>query len=458
MENNFILFAAFLGGISAISLPLGSLLGLSWQPSHKIVGAMTAFGGGALIAALAVELVAPTAIHYAHAETPIEKSEASVHLIKLIIGGLIGGGLFIGLNNIINEKGGFLRNASFTISYLIKINTEKRKKVLSLISRSELIRCLPAPLVNEILSKTRERNFEKGKQLFAEGDEGNEVLFIADGCVEITSDHSVVAELKIGDVVGEIALVTGGKRTATATALVDTNALSLSKEYFDLCRAESTEFDQACRELASNRLTELAEFQSDDPIYQEWAHEKAASLRETALVPSEDDIQKASDEHSGAPMAIWVGILLDGIPESFVIGSALVVAISATIAQSGTDAVNLATLVPYTLIAGLFLANFPEAMSSSIGMKKMGWGNVKIFLMWLSLALITSIGAAIGYWLGATLDHGVIVLIEGLAAGAMLTMIASAMIPEAVHLGGGNVTGSFTLLGFLAAISFKFLE
>ena len=88
----------------------------------------------------------------------------------------------------------------------------------------------------------------------------------------------------------------------------------------------------------------------------------------------------------------------------------------------------------------------------------MGWSNARIFLMWLSLALITSIGSAFGYWLGETLDYGVIVLIEGLAAGAMLTMIASAMIPEAVHLGGANVTGSFSLLGFLAAVSFKFLE
>ena len=358
MEYSFILFAAFLGGLSAVSLPLGSLLGLSWQPSHKVVGAMTAFGGGALIAALAVELVAPTAIHYTHAESPAEKNEASFHLIKLIIGGLLGGSVFIILNSIINEKGGFLRNASFRINYFIKIKKEKRKRVLSLLSRSELVRCLPAPLVTEILGQTRERSFEKGEQLFAEGDEGNEVLFISDGCVEITSDQSVVAELKTGDVVGEIALVTGGKRTATATASVDTNALSLSKEYFDLCRTESMEFDQACRELASNRLTELAELQREDPIYREWANEKVASLREAALFPSEEDIQKAGDEHGGAPLAIWLGILLDGIPESFVIGSALVVAISATVAQSGVDAVNLATLVPYTLIAGLFLANF----------------------------------------------------------------------------------------------------
>lgn len=458
MEYGFVLFAALLGGLSAISLPLGSLLGLSWQPSQRIIGGMTAFGGGALIAALAVELVAPTAIHYAHAEGATERSEASIHLVKMLIGALIGGIIFLLLNNVINQKGGFLRNTSYTIGYLLKSKFEKRKNHLSLISKSELVRCLPTPLLMEVLGQIRERHFEKGEQLFAEGDEGSEVLFISDGCVEITTDQSSVAELKAGDVVGEIALVTSGKRTATATASVATNALSLSREYFDLCRAESKEFDQVCRELASNRLSELAKLQSDDPVYQEWVNKNVDSLRDASLIPSEEEIQKASDEHSGAPMAIWLGILLDGIPESFVIGSALVVAVSAIITQSGVDAVNLATLVPYTLIAGLFLANFPEAMSSSIGMKKMGWGNVRIFLMWLSLALITSIGAAVGYWLGETLDYGVIVLIEGLAAGAMLTMIASAMIPEAVHLGGANVTGSFSLLGFLAAISFKFLE
>ena len=458
MEYSFILFAAFLGGLSAVSLPLGSLLGLSWQPSQKVIGSMTAFGGGALIAALAVELVAPTVIHYAHAGGPIERSEASTHLVKLIIGALMGGVIFLLLNNIINEKGGFLRNTSYTIGFFLKINAEKRKRDLSLLSKSELVRCLPAPLLTKILGQIRERHFKKGEQLFAEGDEGREVFFIAEGNVEITTEQSTVTELKAGDVVGEIALVIAGKRTATATATAATNALSLSREYFDLCRSESQEFDQVCRELASDRLSELAELQSDDLIYQEWAQKNLDTLGDAYLIPSEEEIKKASEEHGGAPMAIWLGILLDGIPESFVIGSALVVAVSAIIAQSGVDAVNLATLVPYTLIAGLFLANFPEAMSSSIGMKKMGWGNVRIFLMWLSLALITSIGAAVGYWLGETLDYGVIVLIEGLAAGAMLTMIASAMIPEAIHLGGANVTGGFSLLGFLAAISFKFLE
>ena len=56
------------------------------------------------------------------------------------------------------------------------------------------------------------------------------------------------------------------------------------------------------------------------------------------------------------------------------------------------------------------------------------------------------------------LDHGVLVVVEGFAAGAMLTMIAAAMIPEAIHLGGRNTTGLATLIGFISAVSFKLLE
>jgi zinc transporter ZupT len=72
--------------------------------------------------------------------------------------------------------------------------------------------------------------------------------------------------------------------------------------------------------------------------------------------------------------------------------------------------------------------------------------------------VLTAIGAGVGYWLGGSVDHGIVILIEGLAAGAMLTMIAAAMIPEAVHLGGSSVTGLSTLSGSLGAIAFKLLE
>jgi zinc transporter ZupT len=115
-------------------------------------------------------------------------------------------------------------------------------------------------------------------------------------------------------------------------------------------------------------------------------------------------------------------------------------------------------IVPFTLIAGLFLSNLPEALSSSANMLQQGWSKRRIFLMWFSLMVITGIGAGVGYLAAGEIDHTWLFLLEGLAAGAMLTMIAAAMIPEAVVMGSGNLVGLSTLLGFLSAILFKLLE
>jgi zinc transporter ZupT len=121
--------------------------------------------------------------------------------------------------------------------------------------------------------------------------------------------------------------------------------------------------------------------------------------------------------------------------------------------------VAFADVVPYTLVAGLFLSNFPEALSSSVAMRAQGWRPPVIALMWCALMVITAVGAGVGYLVGESLPHVAMAAVEGVAAGAMLTAIAATMIPEAVHLSGsGSRVGLGTLFGFLAAISFKLLE
>ncbi len=167
-------------------------------------------------------------------------------------------------------------------------------------------------------------------------------------------------------------------------------------------------------------------------------------------------MMKAKEEHKGAPLAIWLGILIDGIPESFVIGAGLLILLQSKLAT--LDAVSFSSVVPYTLIAGLFLSNFPEALASSSNMRLLGWSKQRIFLLWFSLMVITALGAGGGFLLADSLSHAWLVFAEGLAAGAMLTMIAAAMIPEAVHMGKPNTVGLSTLAGFIAAISFKLLE
>ncbi|MBM3263365.1 MAG: Crp/Fnr family transcriptional regulator, partial [candidate division Zixibacteria bacterium] len=143
------------------------------------------------------------------------------------------------------------------------------------------------------------------------------------------------------------------------------------------------------------------------------------------------------------------------IPESFVLGGVFLAMLTANLA-SGSP--SFGDIVPFTLIAGLFLSNLPEAMSSSVGMRAQGWSAAKILGLWLSLAFMVVVSTVIGYILGAQLDHTVMVAVEGLAAGAMLTMIAQTMIPEAVHLGSSNTVGLSTLTGFLSAVAFKLLE
>ena len=97
-------------------------------------------------------------------------------------------------------------------------------------------------------------------------------------------------------------------------------------------------------------------------------------------------------------------------------------------------------------------------MSSSIGMKKNGMSTGKILLLWGSMVLIIAIGAVVGYYLGAEVPHELEIGIEGMAAGAMHTMIAQTMIPEAVHIGGNKVVGLSVLGGYLSAVAFKLLE
>jgi zinc transporter ZupT len=139
-------------------------------------------------------------------------------------------------------------------------------------------------------------------------------------------------------------------------------------------------------------------------------------------------------------MAIWLGALLDGIPESLVLGASM-----------------LHASVSTSLIAGIFLSNFPEALSSSAGMRQQHYTQARILWMWASLMLVSGVGAFLGNLLFAEAPPYLFALIEGIAAGAMLTMVAETMLPEAYHK-GGTITGMATLVGFLLAIFCKTLE
>ncbi len=465
----YLWWATALGLLSAVSLPLGSLVGLVTRPGQRTTAVLAAFGAGALIAALSVELVAPTATAvvgrgHAVASEAGHAADLAAHgsvaaFVGMLLGAIVGGVLFVLLDGIVNARGGFLRKTATTISYLRMRKGERTRQMLKDLCRVPLLRMVPPSDVELLVRDVKPQVFSPGEVLMHEGEPGDCLYFVRNGSVHVEREGRLLAELGRGEVLGEISLLTNAPRSATVTAETDVETLVLSTDDFARWRAECPELDEAVRDLAAERVSEMTEHAvRERDAERNWAAKAVAALRQGGEIPTPRELRSARSESHGAGLAIWLGILLDGIPESLVIGAGFLALLSAKIGAGVGADLGFADVIPYTLIAGLFLSNFPEAMSSSVGMRLQGWKPATILAMWASLTVITGVGAGIGYSLGGTFSHAAVVTIEGVAAGAMLTMIASTMIPEAVHLGGGPVAGISTLAGFLAAVAFKLLE
>jgi len=320
-----------------------------------------------------------------------------------------------------------------------------------------LLKELPPEHVNTLLRMIRPLSFKAGEVIVQEGKPGTDLLFIVEGTAEAFTPDGLQAEFGPGSTVAVISLIMDRPHPATGVAKDAVTAYALRKDDLERLRGLSPAFDAALRALTQERLQLLERLIAKrDEQAISWLKEAGNALATGTQIPDQLDLRRAVAEHKGAPLAIWLGILLDGIPESFVIGAGLLALLQTKLQVTGS--VSFGDVVPYTLIAGLFLSNFPEALASSASMRLQGFGKQRVLLLWSSLLVVTALGAGVGFLVAESLSHTWVIFAEGLAAGAMLTMIAAAMIPEAVHMGKAGVVGLSTLGGFLAAISFKLLE
>ena len=461
IHNNikYAYWAFFLGGLSAISLPLGSILGLAWQPSPKITAIFTAFGGGALLAALSIELVAPTVeLVVRHAKEGEVQENHSPKMIALIVGCIVGGIFFYVLNELLNSKGGYLRKVSTTITHFNMLKINRYKMILKNLSRYEIFRTIPKNHIQELIRHLEIVDFKKGDIIFRAGEIAGGMYIIEKGEIELQLEGKTVKELKAGEMVGEISMLKHVSSKVTAIAKTDLHTFELLNDDFDKIRNKVPELETLALQFAEKELDHYSHFlvdKQESVASEDWSDHAEDQLHHSGDMPTQQEIHDVAKSNNSAPLAIWLGIFLDGIPESFVIGAGFLMILMSKMSLGDP---SLGQVIPYTLIAGLFLSNLPEAMSSSIGMRKMGWKKFKILSMWLSLTLMTAVGAVVGFYFGTSISETTLIAVEGMAAGAMLTMIAQTMIPEAVHIGGAKVVGLGTLAGYLSAVGFKVFE
>jgi ZIP family zinc transporter len=110
------------------------------------------------------------------------------------------------------------------------------------------------------------------------------------------------------------------------------------------------------------------------------------------------------------------------------------------------------------VIVAVFLSNVPEAMSASVDLVEGGWSRPRVLLMWTIVALASGAAAGIGYVALQDSSASAIGGIEAFAAGAILTMLADEMIPEAFESAERHKTVGLALaFGFAlsAALSFR---
>ena len=151
--------------------------------------------------------------------------------------------------------------------------------------------------------------------------------------------------------------------------------------------------------------------------------------------------KNSGDKQGDSASAIAIGALMDGIPESAAIGISLL--------EGGK--------ISAALVAAIFLSNVPEGLSSASGMKRSGRSTAHILGLWGGVTAVSALAALLGYFFLAGASEDLVATIQAFAAGAILTMLASTMMPEAYEEGGA-VVGLVTAVGFLLSFVLSHLE
>ena len=143
----------------------------------------------------------------------------------------------------------------------------------------------------------------------------------------------------------------------------------------------------------------------------------------------------------GSGTGILLGSLLDGVPESLVLGLSLV----------HSPEVSLA------FVFAVAIGNIPQGLGGTAGMLSSGWPRTKITRLWLAVCGLSILAAVIGYGVATLVPDARGAVVDAFAAGALLVMLCDSMIPDAFEH-GGNETGLLLVFGFAVALALSLAQ
>lgn len=145
--------------------------------------------------------------------------------------------------------------------------------------------------------------------------------------------------------------------------------------------------------------------------------------------------KRFGSEGAGGAMGIVVGSVVDGVPESLILGIQ----------------VGLGITISVGFVVAVFVSNIPQAIAPSADLAASGWGPRRLGRLWFLVVLACGIAAAVGF-----LATDVSGAIQGdraaaLAAGGLLAMLTNSLMPFSFER-GGSLAGAATALGFCFSV------
>jgi len=430
---------ALLGLFTTSSNLLGAAIGLYFRLPKRLLAAILAFAAGALISALAIELAFESAQQLRLQAFGMQPAWAFIGS-----GFALGAVVYYSATIFLENKGGAVRLPTRFREFAVGRKQQETKELIGLLSRCDLLRHLPPDEIEGILPYVRPRKLGPGEILFRAGDKGDALYIVAHGSVEVLAssqnDDAVasrsIATLGEGQAFGEMALLTGSPRTATIRATTDVELLAIGKDDFDRLVKNDRVLASAVQQLSHERAISNLSASGLDPAT--WANIAKNNVQH--MSHSEAQALLVETGH-GAGLAIVLGNILDTIPGCLVIGAKF----------NGFASLSL------TLMLGMFLGGIPEAAASATMLRKANFRATTIFGLWSTVLIAGVVATMAGKLLIGSPDSLMAIFSQAVAGGAVLALVAHAMIPEAIH-GGGSVVVLPTVAGFLFALYLALFE